>query len=128
MDDMRELVSVEVVERVFLALAIAGPVVGTLTGAVLGVRRRTVSRSWLRGLAVGMLGPVNWVLWRMYGALTDHFGLDSVKGLLLNMAIFVGLGLAAGLGYGYTNRERASTVPEPGGDIGGRDGKEDTRR
>ncbi|NLH98623.1 MAG: hypothetical protein GX446_03920 [Chthonomonadales bacterium] len=131
MDDMRELVSIEAVERLFVVLAIAGPIIGGLAGAVLGLRTRSVARSALRGFAVGMAGVANWLLWRMYNALTDHYGLDSVKNLLVNLVIFTGLGLAAGVAYGYMMRRRDDQGAEgqtQEASAGGLRGKEDTDR
>lgn len=122
MDDMRELVSMEAVERVFALLAVGGPVLGGAIGAAMGARKRAVFGYLLRGLLLGGLGSANWLLWRMYSALTDHFGLDSVTNLLLNLAIFVALGVGAGLVLGYRFR-RAAEIAGVG--IGGADGKED---
>ncbi len=71
--------------------------------------------------------PANWLLWRMYSALTDRLGLDSVANLLLNLAIFVSIGLCAGVAYGLMLRRHAGAVAAaevPGG--GGRHGEEDT--
>jgi hypothetical protein len=122
MDDMRELISIEAVERLFLAAALGGPLVGLLVGAAVGLRRRAVSRGAARGLLLGALGTANWALWRMYSALTDHFGLDSVLNLLLNLGIFLVLGAAAGLVIGAMMRKRAHAEtggPRPAGGSGG---------
>jgi hypothetical protein len=36
--------------------------------------------------------PVLWVLWKVYNAVMDHYGLDSVFALFLNAVIFIGAG------------------------------------
>jgi hypothetical protein len=95
-DDLRELVTYDQVETWFRVLALLAPLVGAAIGAVVGVKTRHVLPALARGLAWGLLGTANWLLWRMYNALTDRLGLDSIKNFLVNLAIFVGLGLTAG--------------------------------
>lgn len=96
MDDMREIVTKEQIDHLFLLLALLGPLVGLLIGALLGARRGRAGRGALNGLAIGMFGVLNLLTWKGYNVLTDHLGLDSVKNLLINLALFVGLGLLAG--------------------------------
>jgi heme A synthase len=106
MDEMREIVTVEQVQRLFSTLAVAGPVAGLLLGALVGARRGRTASDALCGLLVGMIFVLNLGMWTLYNALTDRFGLDSVKNLLINLALFVGLGVAAGLILGYQARRR----------------------
>jgi hypothetical protein len=124
MEDMRELVTVEQVESLFRVLAIAGPLVGAAVGAALGSRRRMVRCGAFRGLGIGSLAVLNYALWRMFTALTERNGLDSVANLLLNLGIFVVLGLVGGVLYGRLTRrsavETASTSP------GGANGSKNT--
>jgi hypothetical protein len=115
MDDMREIVTVEQVNRLFLLLAFAGPVAGLLIGAALGARRGSAARGAIVGLLVGALGILNLGLWTLYNALTDRMGLDSVKNLLVNLALFVGLGIAAGFGLGRLARRRWLPSSSEGG-------------
>jgi drug/metabolite transporter (DMT)-like permease len=126
MDDMRELVSIEAVERLFVWLAVAGPVAGVFAGVLLGLRRRRVGPYAVRGMLFGLLGTVNWALWKMYSALTEHFGLDSVQNLLINLGIFLTLGLCAGVIYGLVSRKHAGASSGAAATAGGRDGQEDT--
>lgn len=107
MDDMQELVSIEAIERWFAWMALAGPPIGLLFGGLIGRRLGDARRSAVRGLLVGLLGPANWLLWRMYSALTDHCGLDSVTNLLVNLTIFLAIGLGTGFVYGMSLRRRA---------------------
>ncbi len=55
---------------------------------------------------MGCLGILNWVLWRLYNAITDQLGLDTVKNLLVNLALFVALGIAGGVAAGLYLRSR----------------------
>lgn len=110
---MREIVTVEQVERLFLFLAIALPLAGILIGALWGARKGAPVRGTLAGLLIGLLGPVNWLAWRVYNALTDRMGLDSVKNLLVNLVLFIGVGAVAGLVYGYVARRRGGDAGAP---------------
>lgn len=86
---MQELITASQVDALFLALAIAGPIIG----ASIGWAR---SRRPLAGLLWGLLLTANWILWRIYNAITDRLGLDTVRNLLANLALFVALGAIAG--------------------------------
>jgi hypothetical protein len=105
-DDMREIVTVEQINGLFLLLAIAGPVIGVVAGALIGSRRGTLKRGVAFGLAVGLLGPLNLALWRLYNSVTDRLGLDSVRNLLVNVAMFATFGIFVGLGIAYLRRSR----------------------
>lgn len=48
-------------------------------------------------LAAG--GPYLFLLWKIYNAIEDTFGLDSVKALFLNIILFIFAGVLAGLGW-----------------------------
>lgn len=86
---MQEIITAQQVDRAFLTLAVAGP----LVGAAVGWAR---SKHALRGLLWGMLLTANWLLWRVYNTITDYLGLDTVRNLLVNLALFVTLGAIAG--------------------------------
>lgn len=104
MDEMREIVTMEQVNRWFLLLAIAAPIIGMLFGALAGQRRGQMKRGLVSGLAIGLLGPVNLLLWKVYNALTDQMGLDTVKNLLVQLGLFIMLGVIAGLVLGAVFR------------------------
>src|SRR5262245_13996433 len=87
-----------------MILAVVGPVVGLLLGAVAGARKGASKRGAIAGLIVGLLGTLNWILWRLYNALTDANGLDTVKNVLINLVVFIGIGAAVGFGIGYARR------------------------
>jgi hypothetical protein len=63
-----------------------------------------VGRGALLGLICGLSGPAIWLLWRMYNGIVGVYGLDSVRGLLVNLALFVAIGLVIGIGVGLVWR------------------------
>ncbi|MBI5832001.1 MAG: hypothetical protein HZB16_06785 [Armatimonadetes bacterium] len=108
MDPMKELIDAQTVERALLALAVVGPLLGLLGGLGWSATKKAAVRTGaLRGLAVGLSGPLVWLLWRLFSWLTrfqpaanpeqDYFGLERVDILLLNTVIFVAVGAAVGL-------------------------------
>src|SRR5437773_9975346 len=97
MNDMRELITVEQVDSLFLCLAIVLPVLGVLLGGAIGLRAGNTRAAAVKGFCIGLLGPLNLVFWKMYNAITDRLGLDSVKNLLVQLALFIAIGIAAGL-------------------------------
>lgn len=99
---MNEIISLNTIETLFISLAVALPVVGLL----IGVWRKRV----LVGFGWGMVGPINYLLWKMYNALTNHFGLDTMVNLYLNLAIFAVLGLTAGFVIGMKVKGKKSEV------------------
>ena len=113
MDEMKEIVTIEQANGLFLILAIAAPVLGALIGLALGARKRSAARGALTGFLVGLLGPANFLLWKVYNAITDRLGLDTVKNLLVNLALFAALGVIAGLIAGRYYRRQEITQPEP---------------
>ncbi|HUU54660.1 MAG TPA: hypothetical protein VMY87_07055 [Armatimonadota bacterium] len=101
---MQELVTVEQAERAIAILTIALPAAGLLLGAIIGALRRAPGRGMLVGLLYGLAGPAIWLLWRLYNGIVGVYGLDSVRGLLVNLVLFVGIGLVLGLGIGFVRR------------------------
>ena len=109
MDEMREIVTMEQANSLFLGIAIAAPIFGIIVGAGIGALRRNVGHAALRGFLIGLLGPANLVLWNVYNLITDRLGLDTVKNLLVNLGLFVVLGIIAGFIAGRCYR---ATAPE----------------
>ena len=87
---MHELITIEQANRLMMALIVIAPIIGALCG--LAVKR--VKAGALIGLA---LGVGNFLLWRIYNAITDHLGLDTVKNLAVNVTLFVVVGIVIGL-------------------------------
>ena len=108
MGELREIVDIAAVERLFLLLAVLGPVMGFVVGAIVGKRRQRLRPCALAGLLLGLLGTLNWLLWHAYNALTDANGMDSVKGLAINLALFVAVGALLGFGYHVWLRRAAN--------------------
>lgn len=99
---MDELVTVEQADAVVRILAWAGPVLGLVSGAIVGAVRGHISAVAWRGLALGLLGPIVWAMWLLYSHLvrynpaTGTAGLHSVATLALNALIFLVAGVALG--------------------------------
>jgi hypothetical protein len=113
MSDMQELVTVEQVEWAIRLVATALPAVGLALGAVVGAARRRLARGAILGLLCGMAGPGIWGLWMIYNGVVGVYGLDSVRGLLINLALFVVVGALVGIGAALAWRR---LVHEPGND------------
>jgi hypothetical protein len=47
--------------------------------------------------AIGIFGPLVWVLWHVYNAIENAYGLDSVRGLVINLVLFIAVGVIFGL-------------------------------
>lgn len=84
------------VDHALALLAIVGPL---LVGAMVrwGRKWRFVQQVGPDWWLLLFAGPLAYVLWRVYNAIMDAFGLDSVDALVLNAAIFVCVGLALAL-------------------------------
>lgn len=102
---MQELVTVEQAEAVLRTLVWAGPLLGLVIGAIAGaVLRQGASVAW-RGLAVGLLGPIIYALWRLFGYMvrynpqTERAGLHSVATLALSALLFIVVGALLGAFY-----------------------------
>lgn len=102
--DMREIVDVEQVGRLFAALALVLPPLCLLCGWWYGGRRQMHRRGALVGLLLGLLGPLNYGLWHIYNRITDSVGLDTVRNLAINLVLFVVLGAVIGVGVGLAAR------------------------
>ena len=90
---LKLLLDEELVHGVLWTLSVGGPIFGLLAGVVAGISCGRLGRMAVRGLALGLLGTLLGAMWLIYTALTNHFGLDSVKNLLINGVIFVCTGL-----------------------------------
>jgi hypothetical protein len=113
MNDMKELVTVEQAERVIALLAWLLPVLGIVIGAVVGAVRKRLAPSLIVGLLIGLIGPAVWALWHVYNGIMGRYGLDSVKALLINLALFIVIGLVIGFVLGrYFVRHRVATSQE----------------
>ena len=102
---MQELVTVEQAERVLRTLAVALPLLGVAVGAAVGAARGRAGAEALRGLAVGLLGPLTLLLWWgysytvRYDPRTGRAGLHSVRTLLAAALGFIVVGALLGAFY-----------------------------
>jgi Kef-type K+ transport system membrane component KefB len=90
----RELVDAA---QVGTALAVLS-VMALLAALGLGfqVRRRRSAALVRAALIAGAVALV-YPMWVVYNSIEDHFGLDSVAALLINLALFMAAGAAVGL-------------------------------
>ena len=102
---MQELVTVEQAESVLRWLVLGGPLLGLIVGTLIGAaRHRPACTAW-RGFAVGLIGPVIYLMWRLFSYLvrynpeTGEAGLHKVSVMLLSALIFVVVGALLGVFY-----------------------------
>jgi len=113
MDDMRELVTVEQAEQAIRFCAVALPAAGLAVGALVGAVRRRALAGLATGLLCGLAGPAALVMWRIYNAVMGRYGLDSVRALLINLALFATVGVIVGLTIGCVARRRRAKAARP---------------
>jgi hypothetical protein len=104
---LKELIDEQQAHRLMLGVLALAPVIGLMWGLV---AKRI---GW--GLALGLLvGVGNYALWTVYNVITERLGLDTVKNLLVNLGLFVVVGIVVGLGAGiFAAKQRlGQTVPE----------------
>lgn len=116
---MTELVTVEQADALMLALVWVGPLLGALIGLIAGYARRCPVLGLWQGIAVGLLGPVIYAMWNLYGYMvrydpaTGEAGLHKVWVHAVNGLIFIALGLVLGVIYSrFVFRERPGADDE----------------
>jgi len=94
---VNELVTQRQADLLFTLL----PLVGLVLGAVMamGARRRTGDKRAILAAALGWGLPLVLVgvLWRVYNAITERLGLDTVANLAANAVLFVVVGVVCGV-------------------------------
>ena len=93
---MSELIDPKSVERMLLFLAIGGPLVGLILGALLGAHEKRALPRIVAGVLLGALLSLVYGAWHLYRAITGLFGLDSVANLGLQLILFAVLGCVLG--------------------------------
>lgn len=101
---MKELITIEEMNHLMLAVLVAAPVIGLILGAI----ARRVRMYGLAGLAIG---TGNFLLWKIYSAITDRLGLDTVLNLAVNLGLFIVVGVVVGVVLG-----RMGSRPKTGED------------
>ncbi|MBN1356140.1 hypothetical protein JXA40_07710 [bacterium] len=85
-------------EWFFLHLAWIGPSGGLVLGIIAGLTKRRLWVCIRSGLIWGFGATLISVMWWIYNAILDHYGIDSVKGLLINLLLFALVGCLLGTG------------------------------
>lgn len=90
-----ELIKEEAVVHIFNLLAWLLPCAGLFGGGIFSIlKRRGGYILW--GMGIGIIGPLNLLLWKLYSFVLDSFGFDSVKAFFFNIFIFVAIGIILG--------------------------------
>jgi hypothetical protein len=114
------------ISQLFTVLAVATPIAAVIGWAVhrrsSGGRRR---RLWVGWAAFGLAGPLNYGLWPLYNSIEDHWGLDSVRALLMNFGIFIAVGLVIGLLLRFLLRPAEKEVGGRMREVGKEEGREE---
>ncbi len=76
-----------IIDRVFFWVAVFLPLFSAGLAFILR-DENIVTRNRHRWVLMALAGPALLVMWHVYNRVIDHYGLDSVKGLLVNLAIF----------------------------------------
>ncbi len=97
MDELREIVDLQSIERLFLLGAVLLPLLGAGIGFAWGSRRNETAQGVRKGLLLGLLGTLNWVLWKVYNLITNTMGLDTVRNVVMNGLLFVVAGVVLGI-------------------------------
>ena len=109
---MKELINLHQSYLLMLGVLVLAPLAGLGWGAA--------NKRLPLGLAVGALaGAGNYALWTVYNAITQKLGLDTIANLLVNLGLFVAVGMALGIGAGIY---AARTQPKPQALQGGENG------
>ncbi len=105
MNEFREIVNLQQFARCLQAIAIALPFIAVAVCVIAGVKKKHLGQSIVKGIALGLLGPLIYVLWLIYSFLvrynpqTGEAGLHRVSILLINVAIFALIGVLLGFVY-----------------------------
>lgn len=83
--------------REFTKLCIGGAVATPVIALVWALAKPEYRH---KAVLLALLGPANLALWEIYNRITDHFGLDTVRNLIINVGLFVMLGVLGGIAYG----------------------------
>ncbi|MGI4790286.1 MAG: hypothetical protein ACRYFS_15720 [Janthinobacterium lividum] len=109
---MKELIDPHQAHLLMLAVLVLAPLIGLAWGAA--------TKRLPFGLVIGILvGAGNYSLWTVYNAVTQRLGLDTVKNLLVNLGLFVVVGIVIGIAAGlYAARKHSVPQSIQGGENG----------
>ena len=91
-------------------------VLAALIGIVWGFTAKRLVFGPVIGLGAGV---GNYALWTLYNAVTQKLGLDTVANLLVNLGLFVVIGVAVGVGAGVYAARRQRPHGGNNGDVAG---------
>ena len=106
---MTELITDAQANALLLAVLVTGLVAGPVTAVV---ARRRGGDVLMAGLLAGGPPVLLFVLWRVYNAVTEWLGLDTVANLLVNLALFVVVGGLCGVGWAFLAARRHAAEPD----------------
>jgi hypothetical protein len=111
---IKEIITREQADILFGIVLILGLILLPVAAVVARGRGKSPLRA---ALAVGGPPTLVGVLWRVYNAITDRMGLDTVANLLVNLFLFVVVGVACGVGWVMLTRrppveEETADTPE----------------
>ena len=97
---MKELITLEQANRIMWIVLVAAPIVGAIWGAA--------SKRLKQGVVAGLIvGVANYIMWNVYNGITDKLGLDTVKNLFVNLALFIVIGIIVGVLWGRMVKPQA---------------------
>ncbi len=110
---MKELIDPHQAHLLMLGVFVLAPLIGLGWGAV--------NKRLPFGVIIGLLvGGGNYALWTLYNAITQKLGLDTVANLLVNLGLFIVIGIAVGIGAGiYAARKPRIQGGAEDGDVAG---------
>jgi drug/metabolite transporter (DMT)-like permease len=100
---MKELITLNQANQLMYVVLVAAPVIGLVWGAA----TKRIKHGLIAGLLIGL---ANLALWKVYNGITDKLGLDTVKNLLVNLALFIAVGLIAGMIWGWAVKPKNDSV------------------
>jgi hypothetical protein len=80
---LKELISETQAEWIIAGLCLGLLVIGPIVAW-------KVTKTVRKAVFFAGVGPVLYILWRLYNAIENHYGLDSVKGLGISAVLIVG--------------------------------------
>ena len=115
---MHELIDLGKFELALQIIAAATLPLGLIVGTYLGRARGAMRKYMIRGAAIGLLGPILYLLWRYYRWMvrldpeSGYVGLHRPGVLAINVVVFIIVGAILGLAYARIFRGDAPTRKE----------------
>lgn len=96
---LKALLNEQFVEKVIFWQALIVPIIVLLFSLLYYSRKEFFLKNLIRVGSFGLIGPIILFLWKVYNKITAHYGLDTVKNLLINLVVFVITALILGVFY-----------------------------